>query len=290
MSEATVTYPPALANFFETFDAATGADQSSLPHQFDLYLAAPSEDRHQLLQKQPLLATLIEAVRGVRVHDDFCRNAIHPFINDVFERSGIRFSRDRIFELIYIHSLWGPGESPSGQGSYIEATRDLRVALPSLLSRHEIHSMVDAACGDFNWMKEMNISSLLDSYYGIDIVPTLIADNQARYGRSNVDFLTMDLVTETPPKVDLIFCRHLLQHLTFVDCEALLKNFRDSGSRYLLVTTVPDVKVNEEVLVTGAFRKLNVELPPFNLGPHLDAMDDHQRPNDPTLLALYSLQ
>ena len=289
MSQSTVAYPPALAAFFEQFGEASTEEQTALRPQFELYVALPPIEREQLLQKHSLLASFITAVRAIRVHDDFCRNAIHPFIDEVFERSGIQLSRDRIFELIFIHSLWGPGESPSGQGSYVEATHSLRNALPELLARYQIRSMVDAACGDFNWMKEMDVSSLLDAYYGIDIVPTMIAENQARYSRPNLEFMTLDLVTTKPPQCDMIFCRHLLQHLTFEDCQAVLKNFRESGAHYLLITSVPDVKENEEVLVTGAFRKLNLEIPPFNLGPRLDALNDQQRPNDPTLLALYSL-
>lgn len=290
MSEMIVSYPPALANFFETFDRASSTEQSTLRSHFEEYLAAPAKERGRLLQNHPLLAALIGAVQGIRVHDDFCRGAIHPFINEVFEKAGIEFSRDRIFELIYIHSLWGQGESPSGQGSYLDATRSLRVALPTLLDRYEIRSMVDAGCGDFNWMKVMDPGSLLDTYYGVDIVPSLIAENQALYSRSNVKFLVMDLVTTIPPKTDLIFCRHLLQHLPFSDCEAMLSNFRASGAKYLLATSVPDVKTHEEVLVTGAFRKINLEIEPFQIGPRIDTLDDSQRPKDPTVLGLYQLQ
>lgn len=290
MSEMTVPYPPALANFFEVFEKSSKTEQLALRTQFEQYLGAPAKERKSLLANQPLLDALIEAVKGVRVHDDFCRGAIHPFINEVFDKAGIKFSRDRIFELIYIHFLWGQGESPSGQGSYLEATRSLRVALPSLLDRYQIKSMVDAGCGDFNWMKIMDPGNFLDTYYGIDIVPSMIEENRAVHSKPNVTFLTMDLVTAVPPKADLIFSRHLLQHLTFADCDAVLKNFKASGAKYLLATSVPDVKVHEEVLVTGAFRKINLEIAPFHLGPRVDSLEDSQRPKDPTLLGLYSLQ
>jgi len=290
MGEATITYPPVLASFLDAFDAASADDQRSLRNQLDLYLSLEADDRAELLKKHSLLASLIGAIGGVRVYEPAYRNALQPFSQYLLDRAGISLSRGRIFELIYTQQLWGGGESPSGSGSFLEATFSLREALPKLFIRYHIRSMLDAPCGDFNWMKELGVGALLESYHGVDIVPAMIALNQRRYAEPNLHFSVLDLVTTTPPKTDLILCRHLLMHLTLNDCLAVLNHFRESGAHYLLITSSPDAARNDEIVITGAYRPLNVEIPPFNLGPRLEVVDDRQNPGDQTILALYSMQ
>jgi hypothetical protein len=77
------------------------------------------------------------------------------------------------------------------------------------------------------------------------------------------------LAVEPLQRVDLILCRDCLVHLPFRDGLALLGNFRQSGSRYLLTTTFSQLAKNNEVKMTGNWRPLNLELPPFCLPPPL---------------------
>src|SRR5688500_8680654 len=73
-----------------------------------------------------------------------------------------RRSRQEIFEQIYVSNAWGSSESLSGVGSELESTRAIREELPRLWLQYGTHSLVDAPCGDFHWMKE--IVHCLDEY------------------------------------------------------------------------------------------------------------------------------
>ena len=49
-----------------------------------------------------------------------------------------------------------------------------------MLNQLDAKSMLDIPCGDFHWMKEIELP--LDHYMGADIVKPLIEENQNRYG------------------------------------------------------------------------------------------------------------
>lgn len=65
--------------------------------------------------------------------------------------------------------------SYSGPGSTVERTRAIRAALPELLTDLGCDSMVDAPCGDFRWMQEIELP--LEKYIGVDVVRELISSN-----------------------------------------------------------------------------------------------------------------
>ena len=195
-----------------------------------------------------------------------------------------------MFDNIYRKNLWNNPESLSGGGSSFAGTAKIRTALPDLLSSLGIRSMVDAPCGDFHWMKDLEIPALLDRYHGIDIVPVIIRKNQNAYGSHKVQFKVLDVVKEIVPRADLILCRHLLIHLPLKDCAKVLQNFKKSGARYLLITNQPAIRQNDEILFTGSFRPLNLEIAPFNFPRRRMALDDAQSEGDSAELALYDLQ
>jgi hypothetical protein len=64
--------------------------------------------------------------------------------------------------------------------------------------------------------------------------------------------------------VDLVLCRDCLVHLSSKDAVAALRNLKRSGSTYLLATTFPEHTDNPDV-ITGYWRPINLELPPFAL-------------------------
>jgi hypothetical protein len=201
-----------------------------------------------------------------------------------------RYTRSRVFYNIYKKNLWSDPESLSGGGSSAAATEKIRGALPDLLLTLGVRSIVDAPCGDFHWMKELRIPELLDRYYGIDIVPQIIKSNQDSYPSDKLQFKVLDLVREIVPRADLVLCRHLLIHLPLRDCLRVLRNFKKSGARYLLITTQPEIRANKEILFTGGFRPLNLEIAPFHFPHRRIALDDAQTDRDSAELALYELQ
>src|SRR5258708_29390938 len=84
-----------------------------------------------------------------------------------------------VFTQKYNNMEWGQHDSVSGPGSILESTVNLRTELPGLLKKYNIRTVIDAACGDFNWMKDCKIE--IDNYTGIDIVEDLITANNNKY-------------------------------------------------------------------------------------------------------------
>ncbi|MGH8131319.1 MAG: class I SAM-dependent methyltransferase [Steroidobacteraceae bacterium] len=163
-----------------------------------------------------------------------------------------------VFDGIYHSNHWGGDESRSGTGSSLAQTRVVRQVLPELLSELGCRSMLDAPCGDFNWLSQVPLDV---EYFGYDIVGRAIASNTQRYGSDRVRFVRGDITSSRLPRVDLILCRDCLVHLSYSDAFLALRNFLRSGARYLLTTTFPG-RANRDI-VTGAWRPLDLERPPF---------------------------
>ena len=45
------------------------------------------------------------------------------------------------------------GGSPNGPGASLSLHRRAAQELPALCARHDIRSVLDVACGDWNWMR-----------------------------------------------------------------------------------------------------------------------------------------
>ena len=166
------------------------------------------------------------------------------------------------FTDIYEKNLWESSESVSGAGSELKATSTIRTELPSIFKKFHIDSMLDIPCGDFNWMKLVNKSTV--KYIGADIVESLIEKNKETY--PDVDFRTLDLTTSDLPKVDLIFVRDCLGHLNNDNVDKSIENMRRSGSKYLLATSFTRSVHNNDIQ-DGSWKPINLLVHPFNLVP-----------------------
>src|SRR5665213_1381952 len=200
-----------------------------------------------------------------------------------------RLRKRSVFEKIYRENLWGDAESRSGSGSGQAATEKVRSGLLDAIQRLDIHTIVDAPCGDFYWLSTVDLSRRLTWYQGFDIVPQLIEQNNRRFATDKISFQAADLIKQVPPRADLILCRHLLIHLSFDDCLRVLRNFKRSGSRYLTITNQPHIQRNEEIIFTGSYRPVNLLLPPFNFPQPLRSIDDSQGDEDRSEAAIFEL-
>jgi SAM-dependent methyltransferase len=178
---------------------------------------------------------------------------------------------EHVFRQAYRHNSWGDPESVSGPGSGLARTGAFRDQIPQLLDELGAKSVFDAGCGDFNWMKELQLS--VDQYFGMDIVPELIVQNQRRYGNDKTVFDHGNFVQDPLPPVDVILCRDCLVHFTFEEIWAALRNFKTSQSRYLLTTSFIEFQNNFDV-PTGAWRQLNLQRAPFNFPPPDKMIDE----------------
>ncbi|MBS7788492.1 class I SAM-dependent methyltransferase [Roseococcus sp. SDR] len=174
-----------------------------------------------------------------------------------------RTLQDR-FARFYRGNRWGDPETRSGPGSRLDSgqVRDAIEALRGTVEGHEVRSLADIPCGDFNWMPLFLESVPGLAYLGFDIVPEIIADNRARHpGRR---FERLDITREVPPRVDLIFCKDLLNHFCFADVAAALVNMRRSGSRLLLASNnVGHPNVEMPRFGVRQSRHRDIMLPPF---------------------------
>ena len=178
---------------------------------------------------------------------------------------------EEIFTHIYKTNFWKLGESISGLGSELQFTHRMGKELSALIKRFGITSMADAPCGDLNWMKHVNIGTC--RYIGIDIVQELIENNARIFGDTR-EFRHLNLIENVIEKVDLILCRDMLAHLTYEQIFTALRNFKQSGSKYLLVTTNLLKQINSDMEQTGECRFLNLELPPFNFPKPLALIEE----------------
>jgi len=181
-----------------------------------------------------------------------------------------RKTREELFTDYYQANTWGDHESRSGPGFRLDRTEHLRSALPQLVKDFNCVSVLDIPCGDFNWMKlvEWDVD-----YTGADIVKDMIHQNQVLYGNDRRRFLTLDVTRDPLPRVDLVICRDCLVHFSYDDIFETFNNLRNSGSTYLLTTTL-NKRENNKNIVTGEWRPLNLQKPPFNLPAPLVFIED----------------
>lgn len=172
--------------------------------------------------------------------------------------------RKDIFTTIYQARLWG-AENPSGPGSLDKFVEPLWRELPILFQDLGVESIVDLGCGAFNWINNALPESGV-SYLGCDIVEDLVENLSIYKSNDWTKFKVLDAVIDPIPKADLVVCRSVLFHLSNDDILRAIENIKKSGSDWLLTTsfTYRGLPVNEDIK-TGGFRRINLELAPFNL-------------------------
>ncbi|WP_128926458.1 class I SAM-dependent methyltransferase [Bradyrhizobium guangxiense] len=182
------------------------------------------------------------------------------------------------FERIERTNLWGAVSSVSGLGSEDTATAAIRDALPPLLQRLGVRSLLDAPCGDAGWIGLLKLD--LD-YIGIDIVPALIEANNRRVADGELAgrFLVADITRDALPHADLILCRDCLVHLSFQNIARVTARFRESGAQFLLATTFPEVEDNHDC-EDGDWRALNMTRAPFDWPAPRELIDERCEEGD----------
>ncbi len=188
----------------------------------------------------------------------------------------------QVFEAIYHNKGWWRREKDgvsgattqvhSGVGSTMLQTARVRKQLPLLLRSLGVRKFIDVPCGDFHWMRMVDLS-FLDVYIGVDIVAEFIDINEKKYAHEKRKFLVADVTTDILPCADLILCRDCLAHLCNAAIFKVIAMLKKRGSTYLLVTTIPCQESNRDI-ATGDWRALNLELPPFNFPQSLQIIEE----------------
>jgi hypothetical protein len=201
------------------------------------------------------------------------RRDVVPFDARYYERRASSEAREstEVFREIYRRHHWAGSESPSGVGAGADQTSGIRRALPALLADLGVRSMLDLPCGDHGWMRSVDLP--VARYIGADLLPEIVEPLAAELGDHRREFRVLDLTRDPLPPADLLFCRDCLVHLSYDDIRRALSNMLRSEIPYILTTTFPGAEPNEDI-VTGDWRTLDLEQPPFQLPPPVRILNE----------------
>jgi len=203
-----------------------------------------------------------------------------PLVSPAYTLMRLLFGRKARFTADY--------RETSGVGSDLNSTSAISRALPSLLNSLSVRSMLDIPCGDFVWMRHVDIG--LTEYVGADIIKSLIISHQNSYTSPSRTFTTLDIVADDLPEVDLIFCRDCLPHFSHRLIKKALNNIKRKRSGYLLTTTFPEHATNKGIF-TGNWQPLNLCAPPFHFPPPIDLINEgHPAPYADKSLGLWHIR
>lgn len=178
---------------------------------------------------------------------------------------------EKIFRNIYLNRGWFNG---SGSGSLPENTEIYRHFLQDFMQKHDIKTVLDLGCGDWQSTKLMDWDGI--SYLGLDVVPQVIEDVQRQYGKENIQFACADIISSALPQADLVIIKDVLQHWPNAAIEAFLSQL--APYKYVLITNTIAIqstgkgkeaqlmpqKINHDIEL-GAGRPVDLRLPPFNV-------------------------
>lgn len=168
---------------------------------------------------------------------------------------------EAIFSNIYKKNIWKTG---SGPGSCPKVTDQYRATLIDLITDLKIKTILDYGCGDWQFSHLILWEQLVDSYLGVDIVQSVINENNKNYKTLKINFQT---ITEEYqfPKVDLIVCKDVLQHLPNNQVDQILKKMINC-SKFMVITN--DILVDNEITnsdcVIGKSRPIDLSQDPWN--------------------------
>lgn len=188
------------------------------------------------------------------------RTKVDPLGVDAVRTLGLKEK----FSEVYDKNIFGGGLSRSGEGSDMIQTEVIRREIQHLIRTLGVRSFLDAPCGDWYWMRHVDLP--LEQYIGVDIVEAIVLKNRRQFGSETINFECLNLAESELPRVDMIFSRDCLVHLSYSDALKIIANFKRSGARYLLTTTFTSREANED-LGAGFWRPLNQQLAPFNFPP-----------------------
>lgn len=169
------------------------------------------------------------------------------------------------FQQTFEQKKWGTTlDTVSGEGSTMERTAGIREGLPKLIQEFQIKSMIDAPCGDYYWMKHVDLP--LESYLGLDLVPAIVEKNNQQFAKPpRIQFQVGDLIAGPIPKADLIMIRDCFIHLSLGHIKSVLKNVKDAGITWLLASQSPQQTYNRDIPSGPGCRDINLKLAPFHL-------------------------
>jgi hypothetical protein len=181
---------------------------------------------------------------------------------------------EAVFTRAYLKNSWGSKESRSGPSASLERTAALRTALPGLFRELEIKTVLDCGCGDWNWMRHVDLSGI--QYVGCDIVQPLIQSLQETFSAPTVNFQVLNLIQDPPDTADLWLARDLCSLFSSEDTWLFIQKFLESQTKYLAITSVETEEPYQDTF-TGAWTPRNLLAAPFSMSAPLYELDDGEQ-------------
>ena len=180
-----------------------------------------------------------------------------------------------IFEEVYRNGTWGDG---SGTGSSEAVTRPYREFIEDFLRRHQVRTVVDVGCGDWQFSRHVAWGDV--RYLGLDISPTALS-RARRFESGQITFREGDARRDPLPEADLLVAKDVLQHWSNDDILEFLP--RLPAFRFALITngfpTARLDRTNQPRKASAGYRPIDLAAPPFSLQGRyvLDYMGDEPK-------------
>lgn len=129
-----------------------------------------------------------------------------------------KYGLRKIFTKLYDQDHWGTkGAVVSGAGSIPELTKPWAQFLTDFVLNHNIKSITDCGCGDFQnsyaWLKAFSeIADRNIDYCGVDVYRPLIEKLNKEFLNYRFECLDIDQERESIPSADAIVMKDILQH------------------------------------------------------------------------------
>jgi SAM-dependent methyltransferase len=165
-----------------------------------------------------------------------------------------------VFDDIYKGNGWGFG---SGHGSLPRVTKGYRAYIELFLRENDIKTVVDLGCGDWQFSRLINWGDV--QYTGLDIVPSVVEEDQKKFGKANINFKLIKAGQTDLPKADLIIVKDVLQHMSTAAVQEFVKKALPRY-KFALITNCsePANDLNIEI-EEGGFRPLDLRAKPYNV-------------------------
>ena len=179
----------------------------------------------------------------------------------------IEFGTLEVFDQIYLTSYWGKG---SGKGSSLKETEPYCLFLEDFINKHNIESIVDLGCGDWQFSKFLDFGKA--TYIGVDASKYIIDINKNKFSSNKVSFMHLPEDYLKIPPSDLLICKDVLQHLNNEEIEKIIRIL--PNYKYALIT-------NDNINISFIFRVIiNKILRPFSTPINKDIKIGDYRPID----------
>jgi 2-polyprenyl-3-methyl-5-hydroxy-6-metoxy-1,4-benzoquinol methylase len=158
-------------------------------------------------------------------------------------------------------SDWG-GHSGAGSAAYF--TVEYRSFISRFIRMNNIRSVVDIGCGDWQFSRFIDFDAA--RYLGLDVVPSVIEANRARYRNAQCDFDLMPEDLGDVPEGDLLLMKDVLQHLPETDIRQFIAHVFVKFKYCLLTNSYEHQRTSQNHdIVVGGFRCLDLTAAPYHL-------------------------